>query len=114
MCGADGESASRPRSPFRRTLLLGIAVTPAPAYVGMRGNTTMSMTMLREQITGERAETAPVPAQAVPQAEVAGATYGMMRECLRAQSAAAPRTTLGRLLGSSPLHPDARDWYDGA
>ena len=74
----------------------------------------MSMAMLREQATGERAETGPVAAQAAPQTEVSGTTNGMMRECLRAQAAAAPRTALGRLLGCSPLHPDARDWYEGA
>jgi Nuclease-related domain len=74
----------------------------------------MSM-MLREQARGERASTGPVPAmQAAPEAEVSGTTYGMVRECLRVQATAAPRTPLGRLLGASPLHPDARDWYEGA
>jgi hypothetical protein len=72
----------------------------------------MSMT-LREQATGERTETGPVPA-AVDAAAGSGTTYGMVRECLRVQAAARPRTALGRLLGASPLHPDARDWYDGA
>ena len=73
----------------------------------------MSM-MLRGQATGERTETGPVPAPAAPEPGLAGTTYGMVRECLRAQTAAAPRTAVGRLLGANPLHPDARPWYDGA
>jgi len=72
----------------------------------------MSMT-LREQTTGERTETGPVPAVQA-RAGMAGTTYGMVQECLRAQAAARPRTVLGRILGSSPLHAEARAWYDGA
>jgi hypothetical protein len=72
----------------------------------------MSM-MLREQAMGKRTATGPV-AVVHAEAKVSGETYGMVRECLRVQAAARPRTALGRLLGSSPLHPDARGWYDGA
>ena len=38
----------------------------------------------------------------------------MLQESLRLQSGARPRTRLARLLGASPLHPDARDAYDAA
>jgi hypothetical protein len=75
----------------------------------------MSMT-LREQATGERTgERTPTgPAPAAPAGSEIGTTYGMVRECLRAQATARPRTALARALGVTPLRPEARGWYDGA
>jgi hypothetical protein len=74
----------------------------------------MSM-MLREQTAGELQQTGPVLAVgADPKPDVRETTYGMVRESLRIQAAARPRTRLGRLVGRSPLHPDAREWYDAA
>jgi len=40
--------------------------------------------------------------------------FAVMKQCLRVQSAAAERSTLARLFGREPLHPDARSWYRGA
>ena len=49
-----------------------------------------------------------------PNLAARGPAYSVMRECLARQEAASPRGRLGRALGSSPLHPDARSWYSGA
>jgi Nuclease-related domain len=74
----------------------------------------MTMT-LREQIIEKLRDTGPVPAQPqAPDEDVSGTTYGMVRECLRLQATARPRSVLARLLGSSPLQPEARAWYEGA
>lgn len=40
--------------------------------------------------------------------------YAVMQQCLALQELAAPVGRLGRLLGRSPLHPDARSSYRGA
>jgi ABC-type multidrug transport system fused ATPase/permease subunit len=37
-----------------------------------------------------------------------------MEECLRIQSDARQRGRLARFIGATPLHPDARSWYQGA
>ncbi|AWB88486.1 nuclease-related domain-containing protein [Homoserinimonas hongtaonis] len=42
------------------------------------------------------------------------AAYGVIQECLTQQSAAPPRGTLARIVGSNPLHPAAVSWYQGA
>ena len=73
----------------------------------------MSMT-LREQTAGALEQTGPVRAMSEREPDVRRSTYGTVRECLRIQATARPRTSLGRLLGRSPLHPDAVDWYGQA
>jgi hypothetical protein len=40
--------------------------------------------------------------------------FTLVRECLRIQSDARPLGPLARVLGFSPLHPDASSWYRGA
>jgi hypothetical protein len=40
--------------------------------------------------------------------------YAVMQQCLALQELAVPVGRLGRILGRSPLHPDARSWYRGA
>ncbi len=49
-----------------------------------------------------------------PHLRARGPAYAVLQECLARQEAATARGRLGRALGSSPLHPDARSWYSGA
>lgn len=49
-----------------------------------------------------------------PHLRVRGPAYAVLQECLARQKAATARGRLGRALGHSPLHPDARIWYSGA
>jgi hypothetical protein len=44
----------------------------------------------------------------------AAPAYSNMQQCLRVQAEAKPRGWFGRLVGKSPLHPDARAWFTGA
>ncbi|MHC5796742.1 nuclease-related domain-containing protein [Lacisediminihabitans sp. FW035] len=58
---------------------------------------------------------APGPAWSIePNLRARGPAYAVMQECLSRQEAATPRGRLGRALGRTPLHPDARSWYSGA
>jgi hypothetical protein len=57
-------------------------------------------------------ETARLSAQ--PTLRARGPAYSVMQECLRIQDLAVPRGATARLFGRSPLHPDARSWYQGA
>ncbi len=43
-----------------------------------------------------------------------GPAYAVMAECLERQTRANARGRLARMLGHSPLHPEARSWYRGA
>lgn len=73
--------------------------------------------MLREQTLGEHHEAGRIsapPHVAAPSPGVRRPTYAMLRESLRVQSEARPRTALARLLGRDPLHADARQAYVGA
>ena len=40
--------------------------------------------------------------------------YAVIQKCLDLQAETAPPGRLGRIFGASPLHPDARSWYQGA
>jgi len=42
------------------------------------------------------------------------AAYAVIQKCLDVQSAAAPPGRVATFFGASPLHPDARSWYQGA
>ncbi|WP_403020875.1 nuclease-related domain-containing protein [Salinibacterium sp. GXW1014] len=42
------------------------------------------------------------------------AGYSVVRECLELQRNAPARKGIARALGLSPLHPDARSWFEGA
>lgn len=57
-------------------------------------------------------ETARLSAQ--PTLRARGPAYSVMKECLRIQATAVPRGATARFFGRSPLHPDARSWYQGA
>ncbi|MFC0682195.1 nuclease-related domain-containing protein [Lysobacter korlensis] len=80
-------------------------------------------TTVREHTTPEQQSTEPVATPARGTATRAdatalhagrGTTYGMVRECLRVQAFARPRTRFSRFLGMSPLHPEARNAYEAA
>lgn len=43
-----------------------------------------------------------------------GPSFAVMDECLKIQSSAPPRGRTANLLGRTPLHPAARNWYRGA
>ena len=55
----------------------------------------------------------PAPSNA-PSLRTRVAAFAVMKQCLRVQSAAQPRSRVARVLGREPLHPDARSWYRGA
>jgi hypothetical protein len=42
------------------------------------------------------------------------AGYAVIQKCLDVQAEAAPQGRVARFFGASPLHPDARSWYQGA
>lgn len=49
-----------------------------------------------------------------PTLRARGPAYSVMQECLQIQATAEPRSPASRFFGRSPLHPDARSWYQGA
>jgi hypothetical protein len=49
-----------------------------------------------------------------PNLSARGPAYTVMQGCLALQASAAQRGRVARMLGRSPLNPDARSWYRGA
>jgi hypothetical protein len=49
-----------------------------------------------------------------PTLRARGPAFSIIRKCLEVQAGATPRGAVARFLGRSPLHPDARTWYEGA
>ena len=43
-----------------------------------------------------------------------GAAYSVIQKCLDVQASATAHGRVARFLGTNPLHPDARSWYQGA
>ncbi|WP_341952758.1 nuclease-related domain-containing protein [Salinibacterium sp. TMP30] len=62
------------------------------------------------------AESAPVPVQAPfpGTLEDRPAAYSVIAELLRVQADVAPRSTVRRVFGASPLQADAESWFSGA
>lgn len=49
-----------------------------------------------------------------PTLRARGPAFSVMQKCLEVQARAKPRGSIARFLGRSPLHPEARSWYEGA
>ena len=49
-----------------------------------------------------------------PHLRARGPSFAVMQRCLEVQAGARPRGALARFFGRSPLHPDARSWFEGA
>ncbi len=73
---------------------------PLPADVRSESGETMVEVMTRAGVA--------------PSLRARGPAFSVVQRCLEVQARAKPRGAIARFLGRSPLHPDARTWYQGA